>query len=393
MAKNYNRVMLGPSGMYADICRKDGFVGVDFLSTHDLSNFLTESRKDFNNKFVPIWMEEHPEKSKTAAGPSCGFLWTVCKGLQQGDVVLTPNGRGEYYIGQIDSDYYYVKGEKLPHRRRVKWLEKTIARSDMSDKLRHSTGSIGTCCDVTKHAVEIESLISQCGASIKPIVNEPVINTVKSYNERSLHPLFCTALRNEGIIAKTIFHEKSTTKDSGQKWVHPDIVGVEIERFEQTETLAILKATEPSETVKIYSFELKKSINSDYELKQCYFQALSNSSWANYGYLVAFDISEDIREEMERLNNAFGIGIIRMGAKEYDVLFPARERSLDYNTIEKLNKVNPDFRMFISKVASIITAEKQYAEGAKLSLEKICDDIIESEEEIEAYCKANIIPY
>ena len=255
MAKNYNRVMLGPSGMYADICRKEGFVGVDFLPTYNLTTSLTEKVKDFNNKFVPIWMEEHPEKSKTAAGLSCGYLWTVTKWLRQGDIVLSPNGRGEYYIGQIDSDYYYVKGEKLPHRRRVKWLEKTIARSAMSDKLRHSTGSIGTCCDVTKHAAEIESLISQCSASTKPIVSEPVTNIAKSYSERSLHPLFCTALRNEGIIAKTIFHEKSTTKDSGQKWVHPDIVGVEIERFEQAETLAILKATEPSETVKIYSFD------------------------------------------------------------------------------------------------------------------------------------------
>lgn len=32
------------------------------------------------------------------------------------------------------------------------------------------------------------------------------------------------------------------------------------------------------------------------------FQALSNSSWANYGYLVAFEINEEVMEEMERLN-------------------------------------------------------------------------------------------
>ena len=38
--------------------------------------------------------------------------------------------------------------------------------------------------------------------------------------------------------------------------------------------------------------------------------ALSNSSWANYGYLVTFEINEDLDEEMKLLNNAFGIGII-----------------------------------------------------------------------------------
>ena len=93
----------------------------------------------------------------------------------------------------------------------------------------------------------------------------------------------------------------------------------------------MLKATEPKETVHIYSYELKKKIESDYQLKQCYFQALSNSSWANYGYLVTFEINEDLDEEMKRLNNAFGIGInfstfiaqlskVINASKEYDVV-------------------------------------------------------------------------
>ena len=76
--------------------------------------------------------------------------------------------------------------------------------------------------------------------------------------------------------------------------------------------MSLLKATEPKESIHIYSYELKRKIESDYQLKQYYFQALSNSSWANYGYLVAFEINEDLDEEMARLNNAFGIGIIQM---------------------------------------------------------------------------------
>ena len=49
--------------------------------------------------------------------------------------------------------------------------------------------------------------------------------------------------------------------------------------------------------------------------------ALSNSSWANYGYLVTFEINKDLDEEMKLLNNAFGIGIILISKRLQDSLF------------------------------------------------------------------------
>jgi len=390
MAKRYNRIMLGRGGMYADQCRKEGFIGVDFLSELDMTNRLSESWQEFNKQHIPIWMEQHPDKSKTAAGLACGNLWTVCKGLQVGDVVLTPNGQGEYYVGNIDSDYFYAPGEVLPHRRKVRWLDKTISRIKMSDKLRHATGSIGTCCEVSGYADEIERLMSFRNNIITP--ETPIVS--KPFLERDLHKLFCTSLRAKNIYAKTIFHEQTSKKsDPALVWVHPDIVGVEIERFENETTLSILKAVEPSEIVKIYSFELKRSIESDNQLKQYFFQALSNSSWANYGYLVTYEISESLNDEMSRLNEAFGIGIIKMDAREYQILFPARERKLDYNTIEKLNGINSNFKEFISHVSKIITASKEWFSPAKLSLENVCDEILHNDEEIEKYCKEKNIPF
>ena len=395
MAKRYNRIMLGRGGMYADQCRKEGFIGVDFLSDIDFSDRLTESLQEFNKTHVPLWLKTHPDKSKTSAGLSCGFTWTVCKGLQNSDVVLSPNGRGEYYVGTIESGYYYVRGEILPHRRKVNWLEKTISKKQMSEKLQNSIGSIGTCCDVTKYANEIEALIGNTFADTSnTTIKTDAKAFTKTFSERSLHALFCTALRNRNIYAKTIFHEKSSGKsDSAQKWVHPDIIGVEIDRFENEKTLAILKATEPREAVKLYSFELKKSIDSDSHLKQYYFQALSNSNWANYGYLVAYEISENLNEEMGRLNAAFGIGVILMNSRDYQILFPAKERSLDYNTIEKLNNLNKDFESFLLQVSNFITAEERYINSVKSSLVGFCDPILQNEEEIEYYCSKNNIPY
>ena len=158
--KKYNRVMLGKGGALADECVSGGYIGVNFLPEQDLSMDLPETCREFNKKYVPVWLAENPGKSKVAAGLSCGYLWTVCKGLSAGDIVLAPNGKGEYYVGEIVGGYYYSHGETLPQRRKVKWLERRIRRDEMSDQMKHSTCSLGTCCDLTSQADEIEKLIN-----------------------------------------------------------------------------------------------------------------------------------------------------------------------------------------------------------------------------------------
>ena len=96
---------------------------------------------------------------------------------------------------------------------------------------------------------------------------------------------------------------------------------------------------------------------------------------------------------MERLNNAFGIGIIQMQVNDTKILFPARKKRLDYITIDKLNNLNKDFCSFVSKLSKVMNASKEYATDAKSSFEKICDSVFKSDEEQENYCKANNIPF
>ena len=395
--KQYNRVMLGQGGKYAKWCRQEGFIGSEFEVMQDLSDSLYDNWRDFNKKFIPEWLKLFPEKSKTSAGLVCGFTWTIVKGLKIGDTVLCSSGEGYYYVGTITSDYYYESNSPLAHRRKVEWMDITIPRKAMPQKLRNSSGSIGTCCDLTRYADIIEELIANAKKNPQSTNQNVAVQKAtsnKKYDERSLHKLFCSFLRTRNIFAKTIYHEKSNHQiDNAQKWVHPDIVGVQFEEFKNDATLSLLKATEPKETIHIYSYEMKKKIESDYQLKQYYFQALSNSSWANYGYLVAFEIAEGLEDEMERLNNAFGIGIILMQATDATVLYPAREKALDYITIEKLNNLNPDFCSFITKLSKVMNASKDYTSDARLSFEKICDKIFESDEELEAYCKEYNIPF
>ena len=158
--KKYNRIMLGKAGLYADQCKKEGFIGAFFGIEEDLSTNLYDDWRAFNKQYIPIFLDKYPNKKKVAAGLACGNLWTICKGLEIGDIVLCPNGRGEYYVGKIASNYFYKSGGVLPHRRKVEWLDVTIQRSEMSENLRHSTGSIGTCCEITSYAEEIEKFIN-----------------------------------------------------------------------------------------------------------------------------------------------------------------------------------------------------------------------------------------
>ena len=152
--------MLGAKSMYAEECVKGNFIGADYGIHIDLTQQLPDNWREFNQKFIPIWMKINPGKSKVSAGLSCGALWTISKGLKKGDIVLSPNGSGSYYVGEILDTYSYHSNQILPHRRTVKWFTKTIERTDMSEQLRNSTGSIGTVSDITKYAEEIESMIA-----------------------------------------------------------------------------------------------------------------------------------------------------------------------------------------------------------------------------------------
>jgi restriction system protein len=158
--KNYYRVMLGEKSIYAEEAYKGNFVGVDFGIDRDLTNHLPDNWRDFNKEFIPLYLKNRPNKSKIAAGLACGMLWTLAKGLQIGDVVLCPDGKGNYNVGELTSGYEYKKGFVLPHRRNVRWYSSVIARSEMSDSLVNSTGAIGTLSRITKHSQELEDLIS-----------------------------------------------------------------------------------------------------------------------------------------------------------------------------------------------------------------------------------------
>jgi len=185
--KSYNRVMAGKGSTFAARCFDEGFIGIDYGFDLDLSSRLPENWRDFNREFIPIYLERHPDKSKIAAGLACGFTWTLCKGLQEGDVIVTPDGAGRYRPGEITGPYTYEPGQPLPHRRPVKWFAESFERAAMSERLQRSTNSTGTCCDITGYAAELEQLIGRpvmpALIASDPAVEDPAVFALEKHLE------------------------------------------------------------------------------------------------------------------------------------------------------------------------------------------------------------------
>jgi restriction system protein len=185
--KSYFRVILGAKSIYAKECYDGNFIGAHYGINQDLTKELPENWRDFNAKFRDIWLQSHPDKTKVAAGLACGMLWTVCKGIKKGDVVICPDGQGSYYVGEVISDYSYQPNTNLPHRRSVKWYPVFIERSAMSQELRNSTGSTGTTADISQYANEIENLIGNHKPptiiSTDPIIEDPSVFALEKHLE------------------------------------------------------------------------------------------------------------------------------------------------------------------------------------------------------------------
>lgn len=218
-----------------------------------------------------------------------------------------------------------------------------------------------------------------------PVISKPTKLIRKKFKERDLHIILSSYVKaNEhfGCSTKTIYHEVSKKRKNGiNKWLHPDIVGVHFPFESYTGNTLKLFDVLKVNPYKLYSFEMKRELNFS-NLRECYFQAVSNSSWAHEGYLVALDFSDDtdLLDEIRRLNNAFGIGVIRLNIKHFmqsEILFSAKERdSLDWDTVNRLVAENPDFSDFLDDLMEDITVGK---------VKSSYDDTFSNEEEAQEY--------
>ncbi|WP_248885645.1 COG2958 family protein [Acidithiobacillus acidisediminis] len=194
--------------------------------------------------------------------------------------------------------------------------------------------------------------------------------------EHALYPMLSQYLWEEfGVFSKRIDEKRSSNKrgPNGNRWLYPDVVGMEDLSKEWHREVRDCVTQYSDKRTKLWSFEAKLLINRS-NVRECFFQAVSNSSWANFGYLVAAEIGgTDTLKELRMLFAAHGIGFIKLDVDnpaDSQVLIPARERDeIDWDMANRLATESRDFLEYLKLVKQFYqTGEARPADWDVLEL-------------------------
>ena len=176
-------------------------------------------------------------------------------------------------------------------------------------------------------------------------------------SEQKLYRILSEFLKSEfSIYSKRIDERKSKNSKGkdGNKWLYPDLVGVEDLSADWRQEIKDCASQYFDRKTKLWSFEVKILINRS-SLRKDFFQAVSNSTWANFGYLVATEVQGyDTMKELRMLSSLHGIGFIQLNHDDFagsQIIIPAKERNdIDWNNANRLAQENTDFLEYIKLI-------------------------------------------
>jgi hypothetical protein len=175
--------------------------------------------------------------------------------------------------------------------------------------------------------------------------------------ERDLYPMLVDFISSE--VGATAFRINESTASNrrgagGNKWLYPDIVAIEaLTSGMNKEVIGALQHS-GERRARVWSFEVKRLLNRS-NVREAYFQAVSNSSWASFGYLVAAEIEGvDTLREIQMLYGVHGIGLIEIDMEsptESVLRIPAREKlSIEWSMCSRLADENRDFSAVMKRL-------------------------------------------
>ncbi len=186
--------------------------------------------------------------------------------------------------------------------------------------------------------------------SVKPKLKD-------NYSEYELYPKLIQYLHQELDLYCLRIDEKTSTNINGKganKWLHPDIVAMKALDQDWDSSVKDCMKQSSSQNVKLFSFEVKKELNTS-NLRESFFQTVSNSSWANEGYLVASTIAKNCYEELRVLSSLHGIGVILLNPNQIEeskTIFPAKHKfDVDWQSVNRIVNVNAHFKEYIDYVS------------------------------------------
>lgn len=200
--------------------------------------------------------------------------------------------------------------------------------------------------------------------------NEDTEEIKRGYEEKekTLYNKFIKFIEVTERVHAMRINEKSVTGTRGKrgdnKWLYPDVVGYKVnfdgDELDDNLTEIAHKFTNRAESILLCSYELKWGINNISSARKALFQALANSSWANYAYLVVpkTDIKDsskgitddDAKKELNMLMSLHGVGLIEIKSTYCEIITEARKRDVDWYSIDRIYQKNKDFVEFMKSV-------------------------------------------
>ena len=175
-------------------------------------------------------------------------------------------------------------------------------------------------------------------------------------SESCLYDKLREYLFTKGIYSMRIDEKTSsnTKGRGGNKWLFPDIVGIQDSSKDWYDGVKKLsKNLISSEVFSMYSFEVKLRINRS-NVREYFFQAVSNSSWANYPYIVASEIDDRAKDELLMLAKSYSVGVILLDYKEVEntqiLLYAPGQETPDWDIMSRIAEENKDFRRYVKAI-------------------------------------------
>ena len=252
-------------------------------------------------------------------------------------------------VAPIDSDKAFIQqvsSEISAWRKRILKKESQIKVTEGRPKQYYYT----TQTDEVE-TVELEAVIEKSANGDIP-------------REHDLYPILTKYLKVEhGIHSMRIDEKKSKNSrgPKGNEWLYPDVVAMENLLVNWSQETVECSSHYGDKKAMLWSFEVKRIINSS-NIRSAYFQSVSNSSWANLGYLVAGQLDESAIDELRMLYSLHGIGFILLDVKnpsDSEIIIPARKKSdLDWNSMNRIAEVNKDFKRYLEEIKNFCLTGK-----------------------------------
>lgn len=181
--------------------------------------------------------------------------------------------------------------------------------------------------------------------------------------EHDMYPLLCDYLSNEYLFPKRIDEKTSQSKKgtAGRNtWLHPDVVAFKYLSKSWIPVIDRCSTDNACNKVCFYSYEVKDEIATMSNIREMFFQTVSNSSWAHYSYLVVPEIKDaETLEELKILCERHCIGVIQLNLEnplESIIKIHALKKScVDWDMINRLADTNNDFHEFIETINTSYT--------------------------------------